>query len=633
MKIAWTTFDAGFETINKWIWIELIGFELRVPDFGVKAYLDRLRFKPSGLSLLIATPEFVNTHDENFLMKPFPPEYCSYGAHNSNGERQRQEWTGKDLRLLIDELHKYDVKVYFCIFEFTGDREWLREHDELFYVTNTGEKNSRSICPLKRLSDGSYYEDFFASQLENLMTDYGFDGYHAGDGFAHPRYPIYAGDFSDDMIEQFANWSGVNIPENNVIQWILDSQMPTWREFYTQRNIKFWEKVVRVLTKLGKDIIFNSAWTREPFEAIYRYGIDYKALYNIGIKKFIVEIADAGLELFNHGSQEPRPLYSRMAMSMLLRAYIPDAKLIIMNQIRDFNERYFILQHAPALFETQVITHFNLFYRNTKNNLKSCYDGILACLSDGLTKAEWEKINATWDIGSSFQPETISGAVVIYSEKQVKKQVKLYEKERIWYDYRILTHLINAGAPIYTIADITSLNKRNEVLIVLNPELFDEDELQAITAYKAAPVIAIGNSGCTVLNNQDVKASQIKIGKNIPANIKDSWTWLDDLYVIEINDNFFIECANLIKKNVANMIFTLDNPAVKFVMEKLNKTYHLILWNDEHFYQNINISTDIKYKDLKYISGFINCEIPIITNDTFSLTLPPRGVSIIQINS
>ena len=617
---------------EKWIWIELIGFELNAPDFGVKAYLDKLGFKPSGLSLLIATPEFVNTHDEKFLTRQFPPEYCSYEAHNSNGERQRQEWTGENLKLLVKELQKHDINVYFCVFEFTGDKEWLKEHDELFYVLNTGEKTSRSISPLKRLCDGSYYEDFFAKQLEKVMIDYNFDGYHAGDGFAHPRYPLYAGDFSDDMIEQFSDWSGISVPENNKIQWILDEKISEWREFYTQRNTKFWKKIVTVLNKLNKDIIFNSAWTREPFEAIYRYGIDYKALYDLGIKKFIVEIADAGLELLNHGPQKPRPLYSRMAMSMLLRAYVPDAELIIMNQIRDFNERYFILHHAPPLFELQVITHFNLFYRNADNKLKSCYDGILACLSDGLTKSEWEKINTTWDIGSSFQPETLSGAVVLYSEKQLKKQISLYQEKRIWYDYRILTRLLDAGAPIYAIANLDSLNERNEVLIVLNPELYDEVELQAIAAYKAAPVIAIGNSGCAVLNNQNAKTLQIETQKQDSKNIKDSWTWLDDLYVTDICDEFFTECSELIRKNVANIAFTTYNPAIKFVVEKLNETYRLLLWNDKHCYQTLNISTDIKYKELKYVSGFTNCEIPII-DDSLVVQLPPRGVSVIEIKA
>lgn len=616
---------------EKWIWIELIGFELNAPDFRVKIYLDKLGFKPSGLSLLIATPEFINTHNDKFLDKQLPPEYCSYGAHSANGERQRQEWTGRDLKLLIEELQKHNIDVYFCIFEFTGDKEWLKEHDELFYIESNGKKNHRSICPLKRLSDGSYYEDFFAEQLEKVLNDYNFDGYHAGDGFAHPRYPIYAGDFSNDMIEQFADWSGIYIPQPNSSQWILKNKISKWREFYTQRNTQFWKKIVAVLNKLNKEIIFNSTWTREPFEAIYRYGVDYKALYDIGIKKFIVEIADAGLELCNHGSQEPRPLYSRMAMSMLLRAYIPNAKLIIMNQVRDFNERYFILQHAPALFEAQVITHLNLFYRDINKKIKSCYDGILACLSDGLTQSEWKKINGTWDVGSSFQPKSLSGAVVLYSEKQLKKQIELYQEKRIWYDYRILTHLINAGAPVYTIADIKSLSKCNEVLIVLNPELYEKDELQDIRAYKAAPVIAIGNSGCEVLNNQNVKTLKIKNDEIIPKNIKDSWTWLDDLYVTDISDDFFIKCAELIKQSVTNTAFTLSNPAVKFAVEKLNETYRLLVWNDEHYYQDIRISTDIKYKELKYINGFEHCEIPVIENNNFVIKLPPRGVSVIQI--
>ncbi|MCX6983247.1 MAG: hypothetical protein NT118_00660 [Lentisphaerae bacterium] len=87
---------------EKWLWIELIGFDVDAPDFGVGAYLEKLGFVPNGLSLLIATANFIHMHDENWANRTFPPEYCSYGAHNVNGERHRQVWTGARLKQLIE---------------------------------------------------------------------------------------------------------------------------------------------------------------------------------------------------------------------------------------------------------------------------------------------------------------------------------------------------------------------------------------------------------------------------------------------------------------------------------------------------------------------------------------------------
>ncbi len=145
--------------------------------------------------------------------------------------------------------------------------------------------------------------------LRRILTDYGFDGYHGADGYAHPRIPIYIGDFSDDMVGQFTEASGMSLPDPAWLRcdgssemiarradWIWHDRRREWIAFYSDRLKGFWRKVVSALHAQGKSVMLNSAWTRDPFEALYRYGIDYKGLVEAGVDGFIVEAAAGASE-------------------------------------------------------------------------------------------------------------------------------------------------------------------------------------------------------------------------------------------------------------------------------------------------------------------------------------------------
>ena len=89
---------------EKWIWMELIGFDNSLPDYGVKSYLDNCGFVPDGVSLLLTWIEFPMQHlglDRERLLSPCE---CSYGAHPANAQRRRQNWTNFQLRDLIHTL-------------------------------------------------------------------------------------------------------------------------------------------------------------------------------------------------------------------------------------------------------------------------------------------------------------------------------------------------------------------------------------------------------------------------------------------------------------------------------------------------------------------------------------------------
>ena len=46
----------------QWLWLELIGFDNRLPDFGVSGFLERCQFQPDGVSLLLYSAGFVMRH-------------------------------------------------------------------------------------------------------------------------------------------------------------------------------------------------------------------------------------------------------------------------------------------------------------------------------------------------------------------------------------------------------------------------------------------------------------------------------------------------------------------------------------------------------------------------------------------
>jgi hypothetical protein len=436
------------------------------------------------------------------------------------------------------------------------------------------------------------------------------------------------------------------------------SQHPLeWREFLAGRSADFWAKVARRLKSMGKWLIYNSAWTRDPFEAIYRYGIDYQALCKAGVDKYVVELAGPCLELENWGRQEPRTIYSRMASTLLLRGHVPEAKLVFLNGIRDFNEQYFILQHAPALYESEVLSQYNLFHLTGEGKWKRCQDGVLACLADALTAEEWKRINRIWDIGSGFDPETVYGSVLLCSGRHLYQQLATYIKHRRWYDYRLLTHLLSGGAPIHAVANVVDIEKLDQQLVILDPESWEDEELKRVASYRKRPVICLGyetralpfrfdltireNRGanslyCGILNCADQGLfkgmpwrRKAKTAAPPPAGGGDPSSWLDDLPVPESSTDFLRVCAGAIARLTRCPHIQCIPGDIKTEVLSSGGIHRLIIWNDRPHYERISVSTDRPVKSIAYAAGFIGCEI-LASENRFNVKLPPSGITIVD---
>src|SRR5690606_32406662 len=99
---------------------------------------------------------------------------------------------------------------------------------------------------------------------------------------------ICEGDFSADIIDQFVQHSGCSLPGNLVQNLVSNAQVHVeergdyiWNnfrqeliQFYRWRWEGFFKKLSDRLHSDDKKLIVNNAWCSEPFEAIYRFGID-----------------------------------------------------------------------------------------------------------------------------------------------------------------------------------------------------------------------------------------------------------------------------------------------------------------------------------------------------------------------
>ena len=263
---------------EKWVWIELIGFDNRERDYGVGSYLQGIGTIPQGISLLFFTPDFVHAHKGMERELTLPIEVCSYGARPYGKERNRQEWSNYQLRGLVAELQKHGIEVYcsfFNLFHFRVEgeaeirkSEWCAAHPELYEMKKTGEAWP-VINPLRRFKDGSYYEDLLIRDLMLVMQDYNFDGYHGADGYTSPRLSIAEADYSDDMVDQFICYYKLELAKGLALvcdndplameqraEWIWQNKRTEWIYFYAYRWGEQWKKIMSyIFTSSAKKVL------------------------------------------------------------------------------------------------------------------------------------------------------------------------------------------------------------------------------------------------------------------------------------------------------------------------------------------------------------------------------------------
>ena len=618
---------SGVRAADKYLWAELIAFDNAKADFGVGEYLSRMPEKPKGVSLLLFDPDIDHSHAGLETDFPIGAMHCSYYARPCNEERARQDWTAWQLRGLVAELRKRNVEAYPSFFDMAPRRDdgwfvrfkaprkektWVEAHPEVRYQLKNGVYTD-NVCPIKRLADGTPYEDFFVRQLVRFLKDYGFAGFHAADGYGHPRYAICDADFSDDVLGQFAEaHPEVSVPKGSRdarAKWILANARAEWSRFHANRHAAYFAKMAKALHDEGLSLRANTSWTCDPHEALFRYGEDYRLMAKAGVDGFFSEASVTVLELEGWRFSDLSLIDRRRAALLRLAPSVP-VPFIHLACVKDGMEQYNALRHAPALVEAEV-----LGLASVCNNGRRAMPDVFWCLADGITAAEWARLDLLW---KTLPPVAkADGVRVVWSDRAADAELDAYCRDRYPSSYVLLSRLLHAGAVIgdaVRVAD--ALKDESSPILVLNPECFPAGELAALRRRKARVVeLGLGAEGC-VFGERPME--------------EEPGSWLTPLPVRELSGEVFAKTAQTVNSLSAvrpDGEKMEDLRLVSYVAEDGSRV--VVALNDRPSYLNAKISVAGAVESVTALTD--DPSLPVLTipreaRDTLvPVKIPPSG--------
>ncbi len=484
------------------LWTELVAFDPEAPDRGVGRYCEGLGFTPEAISLFLWGCDFVHLHDGMAADRDFPPDIGTYLDIYFEGPKvPGMVWSKFKLRSLVEELHKQGIKVLFSIFPSTlrsrFHREWVDSHPEVQNLL-VGElrRDPAAINPLKRLADGSYYEDFLLEKVMAVISDYGFDGWHLCDGYNRPWYQLWQADFSDDMIGQ----SGLKLPVGMTdaearAEYIWTNLRREWIDFYVRRNTAYLKKIVETLHRADKIVTCHTDCARDPVDTIYRYGVDYRRLDELGFDAVVIECVGCagatGDHIFRAHYGVPFDNVV-MATALLTRVCFKKTPMLYMNGVQDMTEGYSCLRHLPGFLEREMFNYSHLGIWE-EGVWRRCFVGREVCLADSETPDEWRRLAKSWAYTLSDEPVGCDGAVLVWSGKFIEAELEAFMKKRIALTAPILYRLMARGVNISSVVDIDDLDAvTDNPVLALHPGLWPEAAREKLRKHDATRVLTGG---------------------------------------------------------------------------------------------------------------------------------------------
>ena len=681
---------ARYET---YLWMELIALDNQVPDMGVKAYLDSLGFKPDGISIFMWGPDFVHCHHGLQEDEFFPPDVGAYmDTWFDKPKYQGPPWSKWMLKRAIEEFHRHGVKVLFSVFPSSlgnrWHREWIYEHPEIANVTV---RNMQPATPvihiLKRFADGRYYEDFLLDKVSEVIEDYDFDGWHLGDGYNHGWFQLCHGDYSDDMIDQFLADGGgaVVLPEEYPAHcdddperlqaraaYIWRSLRREWIDFHRRRFRTYFTKVVQRMHAMGKRVTLHTCWTRDPVEALYRYGIDYRELPQLGFDRIVIETVGSGGEYmdFCWRARFHVPFYHVIcATALLTKAAAPEGKFIFLNGVQDLTEGWSSLRHAPAALEREIITYSNLYCCDGNGVLQRCFDGLQVCLAASIRPHEWEFLHSKWEIGFELQPQKLDGMLLVWSDSILEAELDFYLETRRCLTACWLYELLAGGARIAGTVNIKDIDRVDAPLLVLNPGLLPEEEQSILHRKRSRPLFAVGEIGsfecdgwgfadtnsATPARFRCLNAPQLPGGDwNVPASkpeelpedlmgIPEPPSFFDEQFYRRASAGFLnltLRAFDAVLRPVIH-IQSEETPDQKFFhfngLCVSNLVWRYLVTNENWRYILGDLTSDLPLKDIRIVNDFRGRPMRLeertdgLPGVRSFVRIPPKGIGVLDI--
>ena len=670
-----------------WYWIELIGFDNTLQDYGVEQFYSKLSGEPAGFSILFSHIDFINDFDAEKGEYELLPCDCSYSGHNHGGDRSRQVWTSLQLKGLIEQLHKKNAKVIFSLFNFfeyvddNGDLQvtnFCSKHKELVCFDQNKQVYEHSINILKRFKDGSYYEDYLFNKLKEVIDYYGFDGMQVADGISSNRPAIQKGDFSDDIVGQFAMWLKVeNKPadfeqleikcDDSVVdykkrrEFILENLYFEFLCFQNARWKVFYEKLYKVLEPEKYLLFINSFWTRDPFEAIYRYGIDYQVAYKDGVYALMVEEVSTTVPTqsreyvggFRNSAQKTRNAhYEFFLMQMLLKAYIPQFNQIPLLPINDNQEQWNAIHDVRNELKRAVYRRNNNVVFSD-NKYVSCVEASLYCLCDGVSEDEWAFLENINNLKVLDDVKSVVGYTLYFPKRHLFKDVERYIKTKDYGFHKLACMLLSKGTQICSVVTENDISNYASPVLVLFPEYLDKDEIEMLLNARATVVfVSKEKSFGTVLVEKDIIISTNKnnikleneanglLGATLKVNkCSESYEdyyggiWTAPLKYNEWNSSYLKELSKTLNTliNCPRLVNTPNSECKITTFEKENGNYIVIISNDEYYNFNPKIEFDKKIKEVVSLTKYPGYKVNFSKN-SFYVQVGQRTIEMCEVS-
>lgn len=435
--------------------IDMRCFDNSKPDMGVGDYFEKLGFIPDRLYNHETYMDQIHTHDGKIDDTFLSPQWVSQRAMPG-----AQTWTKRQLKMLIDEVHRYGVEFYqgceaawSCWPEYgeINRCSYLYEHlPEIFIVDRTGRTTAQdgmgAINPLRRFKDGTLYEDLLIKDVQRFLTDYECDGFFAADGFAGLAVPIENGCYADDMIEQFTEYTGIEIPEGTTqkrADYIWDNYRYEWTVFYSDRWAAFSAKLSNGMKKIGKKLSTFTPWQLGPADAFACYGYDYGKCARAGIESMTFEVME---EITSRRFHVPAGWEAvGIASAVTAKAIAENIELIWTTSTCNCPEHWHTIRDLPSVIERECLALGSARAVNSAGQLIPAFDGTLCIFGIDLTGQEWRWLKRRWDEGFHYRVSENLGPAIVWSDRFLYENLK---QEKAYPLSPVTAKLRYSGIPI-----------------------------------------------------------------------------------------------------------------------------------------------------------------------------------------
>lgn len=648
------------------LWTPLIGFDVNEPDCGAKKYLEQVGRKPDSIALFVYNADIINlfdkTDDKEFT---FPPDYCNYFGSPWNNLTERQSWTNYNLKTLCTALKEEGVETYMSVMGahlspedddddtpqvgmhgYVCKQEFVMRHRELA-IEGTLEKGY--IHLLKHFKDGTSFGDYFIEHAFDAVSWYNMSGLHLSDSIFPHSIQIMFGDYSDDMIGQFVAHTNICLPEKITApsagrttmalraDYIWNNCRKEWIRFIADAWQTFFTKLCARFHLGGKKVYVNNSWTSEPFESLYRFGIDYKGLERAGIDGIYVE--DQATVLMMTIPDSRYKIHELMLAPALMKCYSPETKLIAINFAKDSNEECSIIDHNPCGSEREIYKLTAMQYLS-KGKVRPAVDGMFICLADAISKSEWKWLNKRFDIAYGDKYASTLSPTFIWSDAFMgENYLDDYLSTRKPSVHRILSEVSRYGGCCSAFARIENLDEVSGTIFVPNIDLLPQDELNRIAKYNRGSVVytstadkeveigalsaifydeaqpvekfrsCVGVKGTLNVDFDRIKEllkdTSGKIIDGDPLAVTEGHYWTEDLVFNVAGNGFYRAVAELLR-GCTQSILTVDGENPATVYKVANGKYRLITENDDVcHYKHIKVHVHgYRIRNIKNVNDF-----------------------------